>query len=462
MLADELAAVVDPAGLLAGEDIGERYVQDVMGISMGRPQAVLRPADSDQVSRALAICNRAGVGVVTQGGMTGLVQGGIPLDGEVVLSLERMNAIEEVDSQSGTMTVQAGCVLQTIQERAEAEGYSFPLDLGGRGSCTIGGNISTNAGGNRVIRYGMTRDLVLGLEAVLADGTVLSNLNKVIKNNTGYDLKHLFIGAEGTLGVVTRAVLRLHPQQSSQSVALCSLPSFAAVVDFLRLMREQLGGALSAYELLWRSYMELVAEASPGIEFPFPLSQDYFVLLESQGSDPAADRQALEDALALAHERGLLVEAVVAKSQAEVAKLWQIRDLALEAVQLMMPAAIFDVSIPISRMEDFVAAIEQRLGEIWPDHRLVVLGHIGDSNLHVLVKPGEVQRGGPNITPYDVIYELTGERQGSISAEHGIGFQKRPYLKLSRSPAELEMMRKLKALFDPNNILNPGRIFGED
>jgi len=457
-LIDSLKSIVGPKGFLDGDDIDTRYTNDVMGTPGGTPILVVRPSDTDEVSKVLAACHEAGQPVSTRGGNTGLVQGGIPDAGEVVLSLERMTKIEEFDVQGGTMTVQAGAILQTVQETAEEKNLTFPLDLGARGSCTIGGNISTNAGGNRVIRYGMTRNLVLGIEAVMADGTVINGLHKLVKNNSGYDLKHLFIGSEGTLGVVTRAVLKLSPLTNGQSVALCGLKDFNSVVSLLGHMKGALGPSLSAFEVMWQNYYEVAFKLMPGgakppFETPFP----FYVLVESQGKDNDKDREAMEEALGEAFESQIIENAVIAKSDAEIAENWKIRDLSAEVGASMRPGFTYDISLPVEEMETCFAELKAELTEKWPDHSLVIFGHLGDGNVHVFIKDGTDTPDKGAIS--ECIYRLTGQHQGSISAEHGIGLQKRDYLHHSRTPEEIALMKALKNTMDPKNILNPGRIF---
>ncbi len=456
-LTERLKEIVGPKGYLEGDDISERHTSDVSGRKYGDPILVLRPASTDEVSQTLALCNEAGQPVLTQGGMTGLTQGGIPLDGEIVLSLERMNAIEEIDAASGTATVQAGVVLQTLEERLETKRLMFPLDLGARGSCTIGGNLSTNAGGNRVLRYGMARDLVLGVEAVLADGTVVGGMNRLVKNNTGYDLKQLFIGSEGTLGVITRAVLKLFPQPRSQSLALCTLDSFSKVTEFLALMRRRLPGTLSAFEVMWQSFFDKAISLSQTPENPFSSSHPFYVLTETQGGDQERDAKALEETLADALESGVIQDAVIAKSGEEAKNLWSIRDASMEVYLTLAPGKSYDVSFPLDAIQPFSEKLTETLAERWPESELVMFGHLGDGNVHPLTN---ADNGGPEID--EVLFGLTSEFSGSISAEHGIGLSRRGYLGLCKSDADIELMQTMKRALDPKNILNPGRIIEMD
>jgi FAD/FMN-containing dehydrogenase len=456
-LIDTLKGIVGPKGFLEGKDMGPRYASDVTGIPGGTPLLVVRPANTGEVSKILAACFDAGQPVLTQGGNTGLVQGGVPEDREIVLSLERMNQIEEFDEAGGTMTVQAGTILQTIQETAEEKGLTFPLDLGARGSCTIGGNISTNAGGNRVIRYGMTRELVLGLEAVLADGTVINSLHKLVKNNTGYDLKHMFVGSEGTLGVVTRAVLKLVPVPSGRSMALCGVDDFQSVVALLRHMKASLGATLSAFEVMWRNYYDATFALLSDAKHPFEARYPFYVLIESMGIDDDKDREAMEEALGGALEEGMITDAIIAKSTSEMEEVWKLRDASLEVAMSLMPIHAYDISLPVTEMAPYFAKMDAELAERWPDHKVIVFGHLGDGNLHIVINDGVGGKDKAEVN--QLIYGLAGSHQGSISAEHGIGLQKRSYLAYSRSPEEITLMKTLKKAMDPKNILNHGRIF---
>lgn len=454
---DELREVLRPDAVLTGDQIEARYFTDMAGVPVAKPRAVVRARTTEDVSNLLRLCHRDKVPVTTQGGMTGLVRATMPQNGEIVLSMELMNAIEEIDTSSGVAIVQAGAVLQKVQERVEDDGFTFPLDLGARGSCTIGGNISTNAGGNRVIRYGMTRDLVLGLEVVRADGTVLHGLRKYIKNNTGVDLKHLFIGTEGVLGVVTRAALRLFPAPAERQVALCALSSFDDVTSLLRLARTRLGGALTAFEVMWNEYYRLVTGKVPGLASPLPTNHPFYVLFEASGGDADRMRADLEQLLEEAMNGGIILDATISTSNASAAAIWRIRDSSVELSKAISPRVGFDISLAIDRMEDFANRIAGDLRKLDNEAFSVVYGHLGDGNLHVVVHHADVPNRYTQIQ--ELVYGITGEYDGSISAEHGIGMLKKPFLKLSRTEDEIETMRMLKRSLDPHNILNPGRIF---
>ena len=450
----ELIRELGPDVILTGADISEKYHADSSGETAHAPAAVVRPASVQQVSNILRTCSAANQKIVVQGGLTGLCGGATPQGEEVALSLERLNGIEELDAESMTMTVLAGTPLQSIQDAAEDAGFLFPLDLGARGSCNIGGNISTNAGGNEVIRFGMTRNLILGLEVVLADGTVITSLNKMLKNNAGYDLKHLFIGTEGTLGIVTRAVLRLFAKPEGRSTALVALESFDDVISFLHFMSREFSGSLSSFEVMWDSYYDYIMEHVPTVSSPFDERYPIYVLTEI--SDRSGN-SVLEDALAGEMEEGRMLDAVICKSEREREAVWAIRDGVGEAMAVIRDNANFDVSVPINAMADFLKQLETEVKALLPDTALLVFGHIGDGNLHLVFT---VDRKEDKKTIYDAVYRQVGAYNGSISAEHGIGMQKRAYLHQSRSKEELALMKLLKQAMDPNNILNPGRILG--
>ena len=421
---------------------------------LGAPQAIVRPGSTREVASLLRLVHAAGVPVVAWGGRTGLVDGAMA-DGAIALSLERMRAVEEIDPDGATMTVQAGCVLEQACVAAEGEGLFLPLDLGARGSATIGGMISTNAGGNRVLRYGMTRDMVLGLEVVMADGTVLTSLNRLIKNNTGYDLKQLFIGSEGTLGVITRAVLRLRPKPRSQDTALLAVARFEALPRLLRTLEAEFAGSLSAFEVMWPEFYELVTTPPATGRAIIPTGHAYYVLVETMGAEPIGDGDRFERVLGGALESGLVEDAVIAKSQAERVRMWALRDDVRQTAR-NGPIIAFDVSLPTARMDSYLGEVRAALKGRWPSATLTVFGHLGDGNLHLIA-------GGADFRPRheleEAVYAPLKARGGSISAEHGIGLQKRAYLGYSRTPEELALMRTLKAALDPQCILNRGKIF---
>ncbi|MDE0681079.1 MAG: FAD-binding oxidoreductase [Gammaproteobacteria bacterium] len=441
--------------LVAGDDVGERHSVDFTAENALRPEAVLRPGSVREVAEILKVCNGLGQPVVVQGGMTGLAGGATPQAGELALSLERLTGIEELDEASMTISAQAGTPLQVLQEAAEQAGFLLPLDFGARGSCHIGGAIATNAGGNQVIRFGMTRNLVLGLEAVLADGTVISSMNKMLKNNAGYDLKQLFIGTEGTLGVITRCVLRLLPRLASTCTALCAVDSFPQAAKLLRELQSRLGGSVSAFELMWADYFHRVIDHGDSLRSPFAEGYPMYALIEAEGPDRQADEARFEAALGRALESGVIADAAIARSVSDRQSFWAIRDGVAEITAGLTPYASLDVSMDIGEMAGFVDEFDRELKKALPDAISLVFGHIGDNNLHLLVS---TRRHRDLDTIFDIGYRLTGAHRGSVSAEHGIGVLKRGYLHYSRSPEELALMRRLKKALDPKDILNRGRV----
>lgn len=453
---DQLIAVVGDSAVLVGDDLSSRNTS-YWDASPMKAKALVRPRTTAEMSEVLKLCHAHGQTVVTQGGLTGTVEGAKTTASDVVVSLERMNWIEEIDAAGRTATVQAGCILQTVQEEIESKGLLFPLDLGARGSCTIGGNVSTNAGGINVIRYGMMRELVLGLEAVLADGTVVSSMNRMLKNNAGYDLKQLFIGTEGTLGIVTRVVLKLKELPVSANSALVAMDDFQQVVDLLKFVDKSLGGHLTSYEVMWNNYYKRVTE--PGWHSS-PLARDYsfYVVLEAQGADPQRDNAQFETIMEQALEQGLIVDAVLPKSQSERDKIWAIRE-DFEALLEHQPQFIYDVSLPITDMKAYVQSLEQQLRKQWPDIYFYSLGHIGDGNLHFFISPQNDASPDLHHKVNQLVYQPLEAIAGSVSAEHGIGLEKRPYLACSRNETEIALMRSIKQTLDPKNLLNPGKVF---
>ena len=450
-LVTELTEALGADSVLTGDDVHNRSA-GVWRSDTIKAKALLRPRTTEEVSIALEICNRHGQAVVAHGGLTGLVESAITGPDDVALSLERMNAIEEISVTDRTAIVQSGVVLQTLQEAVDEQGLMYPLDLGGRGSCTIGGNISTNAGGNRVIRYGMTRDMVLGLEAVLADGTIVSSMNQMIKNNAGYDLKQLFIGTEGSLGIVTRAVVRLREKPATQATVFVAIDAFEKLSQFLKVMDAATSGALSAFEVMWNNFYTLVT--TPPAKSQPPLSHDYpyYVLVEAMGADDAV----VEAALADAYERELIADAVITQSEAQRLQLWGMRD-DVEQCFRYAPNFTFDVSLRVSCMQDYVDEVNRRLASHYEEVHNFTFGHMGDGNLHFVISVGA---GGPEHRRCveACVYEPLRDINGSVSAEHGVGLEKKAYLDVSRTPAEIDLMRTVKRALDPKGILNPGKI----
>ncbi len=450
----DLRAIVGDHGLLTGSAVRERAAL----LWHGRVEAdvLVRPRSTEQVSAVLRLCHARGQAVVTHGGLTGLVNGADAAAHEIVLSLEAMNSIERVDVPGRCLRAQAGVQLGRVQREAEKNGMVFPLDLGARDSATVGGNISTNAGGLRVVRYGMMRNLVLGLEAVLADGTVLTSLNRMLKNNAGYDLKQLFIGSEGTLGVVTRAELRLVAQSRSQQTALAALPHFDALVELLGRLDAGLGGQLSAFEALWGNYYDYNTAPPATNVAPIARGAPFYAVIEAQGGAPDADRERFETVLAAALEDDVLTDVVIAKSEAERRAIWDIREDVWQ-VKNVGPLLTFDVSLPIENMKEYAAEVCEGVRAHCGEERAFVFGHMADGNLHVAIAAGD--DAATRARMEDIVYRPLSAIGGSVSAEHGIGLEKRAYLPLSRTAAEIATMRLLKQALDPQGILNPGKVF---
>lgn len=412
------------------------------------------PTSTAEVAAILRWCHANEQTVVTHGGLTGCASGADAGADDVIVSTEKMHRIIEIDTVGATVVVEAGTTLQAVQEAVAEHELRFPLDLGARGSCTIGGNISTNAGGMNVIRYGMMRELVLGLEAVLIDGTVVSSMNRMLKNNAGYDLKQLFIGTEGTLGVVTKAVLRLFPQPTSRQDALVALPNFAAVTELLQRLQKGLGGQLSAFEIMWGDYFAAVT-GNGGHRAPLARDYPFYVAIQAEGTDPAADAARFEAVLTAALDDSVIVDAVVPKSATEVQAVWAIREQ-FDAVLEPRPVYLYDVSLPIRDMDAYVQTVKANVAARWDAGAVYAIGHVADGNLHFFVAPNE--RGDFHAESDRCVYEPLAPLTGSVSAEHGIGLEKVAWLGASRSEAEIALMRQLKRSFDPKNLLNPGRV----
>ena len=448
-----LAAIVGRAHVLTGDDRIDR--SEIWGTHQPcEAQAVVCPANTAEVSAVLAACHERRQPVVPFGGMTNLVQGALTSPDDIAVSFERMNAIEEVDATAHTMTVEAGVTMLEAQNRADEAGLYFPVDIGARDNCTLGGNVSTNAGGTRVIRYGMIRDSVLGLEAVLADGTVISSMNTLLKNNSGFDLKQLFIGTEGVLGLITRIVFRLQPRPRSHNVALLACDEYEQVLGLLDQARRSLGGMLCGFEVMWDDYFHEVVAPRGRLPTPVEPNYRYYIILEATGAHPSTDDEAFEAALAEMFERGLVADGAIAKSDAEREAIWAIRH---EVEWVVRDAFIFDLSLPIVDACEYTETITARLTADIPDVRVVTFGHLGDNNIHIGVLC-DGARSHRAETIQRNVYEALKPYGGAISAEHGIGIEKKPWLPISRSEAEIALMRTLKRSLDPGNILNPGKV----
>jgi FAD/FMN-containing dehydrogenase len=458
-------ALLGDAHVISDEAGMAPYLRDWRGRFTGRALAVLRPADTDQVSSTVKLCVDARIPMVPQGGNTGLVLGSVP-DGSgtaVVLSLARMQTVRKVDAVNRTMTVDAGVILQNAQEAAAEQGCLFPLSLAAEGSCTIGGNLSTNAGGTGVLRYGNTRELCLGLEVVTPQGDIWSGLRGLRKDNTGYDLRDLFIGAEGTLGIITGAVLKLYPQPKASVTALAAMESPAAALRLLSIMQDHCGASLTGFELMSAYCLRLVAKHFPAL--PQPLSGEHaqFALLELSSSESEAHAAALlERALGAALDDGVAQDAVVASSATQSRGLWDLREHIPLAQAADGKNIKHDISLPVSSIADFIAGTEPQLQAAFPGCQLVCFGHLGDGNLHFNVAPPAGVANEDFLHSQEavnrVVHDAVAAFGGSISAEHGIGALKRDELARYKSPVELSLMRAIKAALDPLGLMNPGKI----
>ena len=462
---DRLKAVVGEKGFT--EDPGEiaPHLEEWRSKYHGRSSLMLKPASTAEISALLSICHETGTAIVPQGGNTGLVGGQIPFHGEVLLSLQRMKSVRAMDAPGMTMTVEAGLVLAEAQAAAAKAGLMFPLTLASEGSCTIGGNISTNAGGNHVLRYGMMRALVLGLEVVLADGRVLPMLKTLHKDNSGYDLKQIFIGSEGTLGVVTAATLRLFARPAQSVVAFVAAPSPAAALALLGHMQARTGGLLSAFELISRPAMDLLLRHIPGMRDPLDKPSPWYALIEVSGGGSAGLDDQVQAALADAMAQNFITDAVIAHSQAQAKAFWHLRESISESQKREGASIKHDISVPVAAIPAFIEKATTAVLAKFPGARPVTFGHLGDGNLHFnFNSPPSSSEGGGGaqfLAEWDemqlTVHDIVKEFSGSISAEHGIGTMKRDLLLRYKSTGELDAMRALKSAFDPKNILNPGK-----
>jgi FAD/FMN-containing dehydrogenase len=462
---EKLRAAVGPAGWLDGPADLEPFVVDFRGLFRGCTPLVVLPANTAEVAAVMRICNEFGIAVVPHGGNTGYCGGATPDNSgtQIVLALRRLNRIREISALDYSMTAEAGCVLAQLQGAADSHERLFPLSLGSEGSCQIGGNLSTNAGGTAVLRYGMTRDLVLGLEVVLADGRVLDGLRNLRKDNSGYDLRNLFIGSEGTLGIITAACLKLFPKPVNVVTAIAAARDPAAAIELLAALRAASGDAVSTFELIPRLAIDLTTRHISGVTDPLEQRHDWYVLIELTSSRAASGLDALlEECLANASARGTVLDAVLASSLRQRESMWRLRETIPEAQRHAGASIKHDISVPISSLADFI----QR-GAFWiaarvPDGELIAYGHLGDGNLHFNIQ----QRPGSDTATFlaraeaihGAIYDLAAEYRGSFSAEHGIGQLKRDELVRYKDPVSVDVMHALKRALDPKGILNPGKV----
>ena len=473
-LIERLRGIVGDAALVTDPQDLVPYATDWRKRYFGRPLAVVKPASTGEVAAVVKLCAETRTSIVPQGGNTSLCGGATPLGEEdagrfgpggaqIVIKLTRMNRVRAVDAVNNTITVEAGCVLANLQQAAADADRLFPLSLAAEGSCEIGGNLSTNAGGTAVLRYGNARDLVLGLEVVLPDGQVWDGLRGLRKDNTGYDLKQLFVGAEGTLGIITAAVLKLYPRPRARATALVALASPAAALKLLSHMQGACGDRLTGFELMSALCLSLVAKHFRGTRLPFPLTHAQYVLLELSDTSSAENLDAaLEGALGKASDSGLVLDAVVAASEAQAEALWALRENIPEAQVQEGKQIKHDISVPISRIAEYIADADAELQRAFPGVRLVTFGHLGDGNLHYnIAPPADVDEEAFMARASEVsrvVHDCAARLGGSISAEHGLGQYKRGEILRYKSPLEMELMRRIKAALDPQGIMNPGKV----
>ena len=464
-LADRLRAIVGDPGLVTDAHAREPFETDWRGHYHGKAALVVKPASTAEVAAVVKALADAKVAIVPQGGNTSMCGGATPdaSGTQVIVNLSRMNKVRAVDATNNTMTVEAGCVLADLQRVAAEADRLFPLSLGAEGSCEIGGNLSTNAGGTGVLRYGNTRELVLGLEVVLPDGRVWNGLRGLRKDNTGYDLKHLFVGAEGTLGIITAAVLKLFPRPRAMATAMAAVEGPEQAVTLLGKLRDTCGDRITAFEYLPRICIDLVLKHIPNTRDPLSDTYPAYVLVElSDNGDAAAANAALEEALGNAVEEGLVQDAALAASEAQRLALWGLRENISEAQKQDGVSIKHDVAVPVSRVPDLYALAGKALAAKYPDIRIVAFGHVGDGNIHYNCSKSERQaaeeffRQAPDVN--HIVYDVVQSLGGTISAEHGLGQLKRDEITRYKDPLELELMRSIKKTLDPNGIMNPGKV----
>lgn len=452
---EDIKKIIGPNAILEGSDISNRASSywDATPISA---KAIVKPKNTDELSLILKQMNDQKQILVTHGGLTGCAQAANTTPDHIALSMERMNKIIEIDDVGGTVTLEAGVILENVQNAVAEKGFFFPLDLGARGSCTVGGNAATNAGGINVIRYGMMRNHILGMEVVLADGTILSSMNKVIKNNSGYDLKQLFIGSEGTLGIITKLIVKLESAPKSKETAIAALDSFSDVIQFLNHMKKEAASSLSAFEVMWGGYYDAVTTEGHH-KAPIARNAPYYVITECTGTNPGHDQDAFMSTMEKAFDENIIQDAVIPSSEQQRNEIWNVRE-GFEPILTNDPIFLYDISLPIIHMEEYVREVETNISKTWPQSDCFVIGHIGDGNLHLFICPKEGDKTLHHKSN-KIVYDPLKRFGGSVSAEHGIGIEKKEWLSHCRSDTEITLMKTLKKTLDPNNILNPGVIF---
>ena len=463
----ELGLIIGASRVLVAADDVAPFCTDWRGRYSGNALCVALPGSTEEVAAVVRACVAAGVAVVPQGGNTGLCGGATPTGGEVVVSLRRMNRIRAIDADNNSITVEAGCTLHAVQEAAREADRLFPLSLAAEGSATIGGNLSTNAGGVQVLRYGNARELTLGLEVVLADGRIWNGLRALRKDNTGYDLKHLFIGAEGTLGLITAATLKLFPRPRTHATAWVAVPDPASAVRLLGRLRDAAGDNVTAFEIVARPALELVLRHIPNARDPLLGKPAWQVLIELGGSsDMGGDLSAtLERALEAAAEDGIVNDAVLAASEAQTAALWALRENVSEAQKIEGISIKHDIAVPVSRIAEFIARADAALRAAFPEVRIICFGHIGDGNLHYNQSRSDAQSNDEFIAQTGavnrIVHDLVHGLGGSISAEHGLGQLKREEVLRYKSQTEMDLMRAVKQALDPRGLMNPGKLLSK-
>lgn len=462
---DRIRAIVGPAGFIDVPADMAPYLREHRGLYQGKTALVVKPASTAQVAEVVTACAQDGVAIVPQGGNTGLVGGQIPFPGDnaILLNLSRMNRIQNIDLLNDTVTLEAGVTLAALQSAAQDAGRLFPLHLASQGSAQVGGAISTNAGGNAVLRYGMMRELVLGIEAVLPDGQIWNGLRGLRKDNTGYDLKQLFIGGEGTLGIVTRAVVKLFPAPRSMETAMVSVPGVAEATALLPLLRAATGDQLTGFELVPRIGLEFVLKHIPGARDPMAAQHPWYVLIEiSSGYESSITRAMLETALTAAADKGLISDAVVAKSMTQAKALWALRENLSDVQKLEGGSIKHDVAVPISAIAEFIARASAAVTAVLPGIRPVPFGHIGDGNVHFNLSQPVGMDTAQYLARWDefskIVHDIVADMDGSISAEHGLGRMKRDEITRYKSAIEMNLMRTVKRALDPKGIMNPGKL----
>lgn len=459
---EQLRSIVGAAHVLAEAFDTAPYATDWRGRYQGQPLCVVKPANTEEVAALVKACAAHHITIVPQGGNTGLCGGATPIRGEVVISLTRLNNIRAIDTDNNTLTVEAGCTLATVQAAAEQAGRLFPLSLAAEGTATIGGNLSTNAGGVQVLRYGNTRELCLGLEVVLPDGRVWNGLRGLRKDNTGYDLKHLFVGAEGTLGLITAAVLKLFSPPRSTATAWAALDSPAKAVALLTRLREHIGGRVTAFELIDRTSLELVLAHIHSARDPLGEHSPWQVLIELTDTMTTDLSASLEEVLAAAAEAEEIRDAVIAQSGTQAQALWSLRENISEAQKIEGLSIKHDISLPVSHIPAFISECNAALASSFPDVRIVCFGHLGDGNLHYnQSKPAAQDNAdfiGQTAAVNRIVHDLVHALDGSISAEHGLGQLKREEILRYKSDVEMDMMRSIKQALDPHALMNPGKV----